>query len=108
MSPTAEKRQHQPRLNAYMPVNIVVPGQKSPAACAVREISPAGARLEIDQGWILPKYFWLRIVGDTGLHQCRVAWREGKTVGVEFPVKSSWWEHCRAAVNGQLPNRARL
>jgi hypothetical protein len=106
----AEQRQHEPRLPAHMAARIVAPGQVSPAPCRVREISPAGAKLHIEDGWIIPPTFWLRIDGDTRLHYCAVVWRDGLNIGVEFPSghDGTWWRHSRAAVNRQLPTRARI
>jgi len=93
-----------------MAARIVAPGQNSPAPCLVREISEAGAKLQIDECWIIPRTFWLRIDGDIRLHHCTVVRRNGPEIGVEFPVghDSSWWKHSRAALNRQLPTRARI
>jgi hypothetical protein len=109
MTATAEKRQDHPRLAAYMPAKIIAPGQVSPAECIIRQISPAGAQLQSDPGWILPRTFWLRIIGDTGMYHCTLIWREGWTIGVEFRTKdkTSWWTHSHG-LSKQLPNRARI
>ena|SRR5688572_17147820 len=108
MITTAEKRKQQPRLAAYMPAKIIVTGKLSEAPCIVREISLAGAQLHIDSGWILPRSFWLRLVGESQMHSCTVRWREGSHVGVEFnsEERSSWWS--RSQERSQLPNRARI
>ena len=105
----AEKRKDQPRIAAYMPARIIVPGKVSEAGCIVRQISPAGAQLDIDPGWILPQSFWLRLVGDTRMHVCSVVWREGEHVGVEFRAdqRSSWWNRHQQPAK-QLPTRDRL
>jgi hypothetical protein len=104
-----ENRQYQPRLSAHMAAHIVAPGQVSPAPCIVREISPAGAKLYIDRGWILPRNFWLRIDGDTCMHFCTIVWRNGDALGIDFPAArdSSWWKHC-IGLNRGLPSRARI
>jgi hypothetical protein len=109
MTVSAEKRQDQPRLPAYMPAKMIVPGQASPAECIVRQISPAGAQLQVDTAWILPRTFWLRIIGDTNMYHCTMMWREGAKIGVEFGAndKSSWWTRSHGLVK-QMPNRARL
>ena len=108
MQTTAEQRRHQPRLTAYMPAKIIVPGKVSEAPCVIRQISPAGAQLHVDPSWILPRCFWLRMVGETQMHYCTVIWREGLHVGVEFrsDQRSSWWS--RSYEKNQLPNRARV
>jgi hypothetical protein len=109
MAATAEKRQDQPRLAAYMPAKVIVPGQVSPAECIVRQISPAGAQLQVDSSWILPRTFWLKIIGDTGMYHCNVIWRDGWQLGVEFrdDDRSSWWTQSHGMVK-QLPNRNRI
>lgn len=79
-----EKRVHQPRLPTNMKARLIVPGQVAPAPCTITDISPGGARLQIDTQWILPRSFWLRIVGDASLHYCVMVWRKGEEVGVDF------------------------
>ena len=82
----------QNQLPASMVASIVAPGQLRPAPCVVQEVSPEGARLRLDENWIIPKLFWLRIEGDARLHYCKVAWRSGKALGVEFPrEQDQWW-----------------
>ena len=100
-----EKRQHS-RIAAHIAASIVVPGRA--VACIVREISPAGARLQLGDDWILPRGFWLRPEGDTQMHYCTVAWIEGRAVGVEFRPehRGSWWRHGQNII--QLPHRARI
>jgi hypothetical protein len=108
MTASAEKRQDQPRLSAYMPAKIIVPGQACPAECIIRQISPAGAQLQVDTAWILPPTFWLRIIGDTSMYHCTVMWRDGRKIAVDFGNdRSSWWANSHGVVK-QLPNRARI
>ncbi|HEY7748407.1 MAG TPA: hypothetical protein VH933_07005 [Aestuariivirgaceae bacterium] len=103
-----ERRQDTPRLSARMAAKIIAPGQVSPAPCIVTEISPVGAKLNIDSGWILPRNFWLRIDGDRDVHYCTIKWRDGGTVGVDFPSgqHDSLWRHNFSL--RQLPSRARV
>ena len=75
-----------------MAASIVAPGQLSPAPCLVQEVSPEGAKLHLDENWVIPKLFWLRIEGGVRLHYCKVIWRNGTAVGVEFPrEQNQWW-----------------
>jgi hypothetical protein len=105
----SEKRQQQPRPSSNMTARIMAPGQLSPAPCVILEISPAGAKLELAKGWIIPRSFWLRIDGDPLMHRCAIKWVEGDTFGVEFPSDCAhlWWNYIRA-IGKQLPNRNRL
>jgi PilZ domain-containing protein len=97
-----EKRRDLPRLPARMEACIVAPVHGSLASCVVREVSPAGAKLEVDDDWFLPEAFWLRIVGDTGMHFCKVAWRHGASVGVNFVAghDHEWWKQAQPSKEG--------
>ena len=97
-----EKRRDQPRLPAHMEARIISPALGFPTRGVVREISPAGAKLDVDKNWTLPKAFWLRITGDSGMHFCTVAWREGTSVGVQFPTghDRAWWGHAKLLASG--------
>jgi hypothetical protein len=104
----AEKRKYQPRLEAYMKARIIVPSKVSDASCVIRQISPAGAQLEIAPEWILPRSFWLRIVGESQMHYYTLLWREGVLLSVEFRSgqRSAWRSRSREL--SQVPNRARV
>jgi hypothetical protein len=102
----AEKRRDEPRLCAYMPARIIVPGKVSDAPCIIRQMSPSGAKLEIDPAWILPRSFSFRIIGDCRLYQCTVKWRQELLVGVEFQSGQPSPFQTRVPRN-QLPDRAR-
>lgn len=103
----SENREDGPRLSAYMPAKIIVPGKISEAPCVVRQMSPAGGQLQISPAWILPRSFLLRIIGDFRLYQCTVKWRQESMIGVEFESGQSSPFQTRVPQN-QLPNRARM
>jgi len=104
------KRRYEPRLPAHMAAQILAPGQYSPAPCVVREISQTGGKLQLEEGWIIPPTFWLLIQGDSVMHYCKVMWREGPALGIEFPAdqSSAWWRSTRFLLNTGVPNRARV
>jgi hypothetical protein len=77
------RRSHLP-LPANLAAYIVAPGQVSPAPCIVQEISQFGAKLQVDNCWISPRVFWLRLNGGIRLHHCLFLWRAGEFVGVNF------------------------
>ncbi len=52
--------------------------------CTVRDISVAGACLEVATPIGVPNDFTLVIESDQIQRPCHVAWRSGKRVGVEF------------------------
>jgi hypothetical protein len=57
--------------------------------CAIVDISEGGARLSLEADEPLPEAFILLLTrnGRTSRH-CRVVWRDGHTLGVEFPQVS--------------------
>jgi hypothetical protein len=83
-----EKRRDQPRLPARMQARIISAARGSPAPCVVREISPAGAKLDVDKNWALPKapaIVHALLHGRlAGRHQCRRPvsdWARSRLVG---------------------------
>jgi hypothetical protein len=50
----------------------------------VRNLSKAGAVLEVENGFCVPNEFTLIVEGTVFGRSCRVAWRESKRIGVEF------------------------
>lgn len=81
------------RQPVYMVAAFVLPGGSSaPIACTVRDISGAGARLELDRERLrsvapaveLPEQFTLYFCPDHTEVKCRLAWRDGRHFGVAF------------------------
>ncbi|MGQ0484072.1 MAG: PilZ domain-containing protein [Hyphomicrobiales bacterium] len=88
-----DDKRHKLRQSAVMQARIVMPNQRSFAPCFVREVSRTGAKLTIDDGWLIPKAFWLRIDGDPLLHYYTVVWRSAGEIGIELASgtrKRSW------------------
>jgi hypothetical protein len=77
-----EKRSNT-RQPALMKGQIVVPNG-APVSCSVRDVSRHGAKIGLPKEWVMPKIFWLRIVGEPGLRHCTVLWRNGQYIGVIF------------------------
>jgi hypothetical protein len=102
-------RQPRPGTAAYMHAMIVVPGHRTFPQCVVREVTPQGARLEVDRNWILPRDFWLFIAGDAHVRYCTLWWRDGGSVEVNFQSgqRNSWLRNS-CSRNKQLPHRARV
>jgi hypothetical protein len=54
--------------------------------CATADVSETGARLVLETDWELPERFVLLLSRGGGTRRlCRKVWRDGLTVGVEFP-----------------------
>lgn len=57
-------------------------------ACSISDISEIGARLELESDGELPEKFLLLLTPDGHAHrQCRLIWRTGKIIGVNFPQR---------------------
>lgn len=65
----------------------IVTDKKSPLiACSIADISQSGARLTLALDDKLPDKFILLLTANGGARRnCRVVWRDGQTIGVEFP-----------------------
>lgn len=57
-----------------------------PVTCSISDISQTGARIVLEREEKLPDTFMLLLTpnGDARRH-CRVIWRDGLNVGVQFP-----------------------
>jgi hypothetical protein len=54
--------------------------------CVLRDISATGACISVEVPKVVPDYFFLKMeeLGEQMLPRCRVRWRSGNTLGVEF------------------------
>ncbi|MBO6720158.1 MAG: PilZ domain-containing protein [Enhydrobacter sp.] len=78
----AEERRDAPRRRTLFSGKIIFNQQSSVFNCIVRNISDAGACLEIDSPVGIPDQFEL-LVEDAGIKaDYRVIWRRGKRIGV--------------------------
>ena len=77
------ERRISPRYPTRRSARIDIKG-KEPIDCLVRDLSASGARLEVPDPRQLSDKFTLTIVGSWDRHACRVAWRKGNMVGVEY------------------------
>jgi hypothetical protein len=76
-----EKRKH-PRIEIDEPAYVSSGG--SVMSCVVRNISPEGAAIEIENPAFVPQCFRLVIAKDSSVHECQVAWIQKKRIGVAF------------------------
>jgi len=80
----AEQRKR-PRRPLHYAAKIMIDGAQSPRACTMSDVSHYGARLVLDADVELPDRFVLLLSANGGARRrCRVIWRAGVTVGVEF------------------------
>lgn len=76
-----EKRKH-PRIEINEPAFVSAGG--SVMSCMVRNISPEGAAIDVDNPAFVPPRFRLVMSRDSTVRECRVAWIQQKRIGVTF------------------------
>jgi hypothetical protein len=89
----SEEKRRNPRLPALMKGHIIAPNHIAAAPCVVSNISCQGTKLRLAKGWVIPRMFWLRLMGDPRLRFCAVVWRQGQHLGVSFMAEAgtfSW------------------
>ncbi|HLX18010.1 MAG TPA: PilZ domain-containing protein [Bradyrhizobium sp.] len=53
-------------------------------SCMVRNISPEGAAIDVENPAFVPAQFRLVMASDSSIRECRVIWIQHKRVGVAF------------------------
>jgi PilZ domain len=76
-----EKRKY-PRTEINEPAYISSGG--SVMGCVVRNISPEGAAVDIDNPAFVPPVFRLVMAKDSAVYECKIAWIQQKRIGVTF------------------------
>lgn len=68
---------------------ITMKGVFAQRQCDVLDISPSGARIRIDDVRFLSGRFNLKLAREEAAgRSCKIAWQDGKIVGLEFIVES--------------------
>jgi len=83
--PVLSGRKH-PRTASKIPAEIITAPDLPPIKCTVIDMSPGGAGivLWVGSSFGIPEKFQLQIQDEKGPRQCRRAWVEAHTLGVEF------------------------
>ena len=76
-----EKRKY-PRTEIDEPAYISSGG--SVMSCMVRNISPEGAAIDVENPAFVPPDFRLVMASDSSVYECKVAWIQRKRIGVSF------------------------
>ena len=76
-----EKRSH-PRVDIEEAAYVSSGG--SVMSCVVRNISPAGAAIDVDNPAFVPQRFRLVMAKDSSVHDCRVVWIQKNRIGLAF------------------------
>ena len=76
-----EKRKH-PRTEIEETAYVSSGG--SVLSCVVRNISPAGAAIDVDNPAFVPQRFRLVMAKDSSVRDCRVIWIQKNRIGLAF------------------------
>lgn len=80
----AELRRHK-RQPLHYPAWIVLAPDQKPLQCMMSDVSKSGAKIAFSGDADIPDQFMLLLSTDGKTRRkCRVAWREGTRIGVEF------------------------
>ncbi len=83
---TRSELRRKPRRQFNYRARILTSGKASPVSCEIADISESGARIVLANEQDLPDRFVLLLTaGGEARRICRVIWRDGLRVGVEFP-----------------------
>ena len=79
-----------PRRRFRLSAKLLTAGNKLLRSCSISDISESGARIVLESDYELPDHFVLLLSArGSPRRNCRVVWRAGLIVGVEFPAGSS-------------------
>lgn len=76
-----ERRKHQ-RTEINQPGYVSSGG--SVMSCMVRNISPEGAAIDVENPAFVPQRFRLVIAQDRSVYECRIAWIQKNRIGLTF------------------------
>jgi hypothetical protein len=77
-----EERRKHPRTEIDQPGYVSSGG--SVMSCMVRNISPEGAAIDVENPAFVPQRFRLVIARDGSVYECRIAWIQQKRIGLSF------------------------
>jgi hypothetical protein len=78
-----EERRKHPRTEIDEPAYVSSGG--SVMRCIVRNISPEGAAIEVENPAFVPQHFRLVMANDSSVvHECRIAWIQKNRIGLTF------------------------
>ena len=78
-----EERRKHPRTEIDEPAYVSSGG--SVMRCIVRNISPEGAAIEVENPAFVPQRFRLFMANDSSVvHECRIAWIQKNRIGLTF------------------------
>jgi PilZ domain len=98
-----EERRKEPRLRAFLGGVIAFNQRKSTMDCVIRNMSPAGVRVVLDNTATLPDKFDLTIESKQRSFRARMVWRDKDVAGLAFinanhfgePIQLDWARRLR-------------
>ena len=79
-----------PRRQFHYNATVIIEGDNQPRPCAIVDVSNTGARLQLEDDCELPEHFLLLLTkGGEARRHCKLVWRNGLFVGVQFPNPQS-------------------
>ena len=82
------ERRHEPRRRMLKAAHILLNQHRSVIDCTVRNLSPAGACLNVASSVGIPQWFDVMFDGDRTVRACRLVWYKEKQIGVVFASES--------------------
>jgi hypothetical protein len=80
---TMTERRRTPRRRT-LKAGIIIFNNGGGLSCMVRNLSPAGACIEVESPQGIPDAFTLVIESDNLMRRCHIGWRNEKRIGVAF------------------------
>jgi hypothetical protein len=91
-----EEKRKFPRTEIDEPAFVSSGG--SVMSCMVRNISPEGAAIDVENPAFVPRRFRLVMAKDrTVVHECRIAWIQKNRIGLTFVMAADAVEQSRSA-----------
>ena len=79
-----DEKRTSPRLRSFLKGRVVFNGGQTSLECLIRDVSSAGARLELSASITLPDRFELYLPHRDTTSKVHVQWRRGSQIGVAF------------------------
>jgi hypothetical protein len=97
------KDRHSARLKSLLKATIRFYNRNVTLDCLVRDISPTGAKLELESPSVLPREFELAVPQRSAIYPCELKWRREKAAGVRFkenidPAAAHYGEFAKARI----------
>jgi hypothetical protein len=90
------------RVKSFLRAQIIYNNRMTTIDCVVKNISPVGARLALNESMSVPSEFDLYIPQKGRTYRARMAWRDTDAIGVEFMTGDTQQQHQPAQTQDML------